>query len=283
MSVPLTSLVLKWHYKGRKRLSNTGDVKKVLVLAPHMDDETIGPGGTIRSHANEGSEVHCVFITDGSSSVSDLSKDELIKARKQEIENVKEILGVKQVHYMGLSDGHVISNHESQDIMLGIINEVKPDLIYSPLFVDAHPDHTATANILADVLKKNNYNDYLVRMYEINCAIPPNYINCVVDVSSTIKYKREAIDEFISQTIAFDGFLILNKYKSNLVSSANPTAVEVFLELSGSEVVKHRQLLSNQTNRYQYLFKQINREETLLWALFKNYRRKKDIYMRMFE
>src|SRR5579885_3094484 len=37
----------------------------VLVLAPHMDDEVIGPGGTLRRHVEAGAAVTVVFLTDG--------------------------------------------------------------------------------------------------------------------------------------------------------------------------------------------------------------------------
>ena len=37
----------------------------IVVLAPHMDDEVIGPGGTIALHRQAGATVTHVFLTDG--------------------------------------------------------------------------------------------------------------------------------------------------------------------------------------------------------------------------
>ena len=74
---PITKAVLKNHYQRNLSLAEPGSFQKVVVLAPHMDDETIGLGGTIRRHVESGAEVHCIFSTDGASSESDLPKEEL--------------------------------------------------------------------------------------------------------------------------------------------------------------------------------------------------------------
>jgi N-acetylglucosamine malate deacetylase 1 len=49
--------------------------EKVVILAPHMDDEVIGCGGTLRKHVLNGADVTVVFLTDGrygSSTLNDL-------------------------------------------------------------------------------------------------------------------------------------------------------------------------------------------------------------------
>ena len=35
---------------------------RVLVIAPHMDDEVLGMGGTISKHVSEGDEVYVCFV-----------------------------------------------------------------------------------------------------------------------------------------------------------------------------------------------------------------------------
>src|SRR5713226_7401514 len=41
-------------------------MKKILVIAPHQDDETLGAGCSIYEHHLEGDEVSVAFLTDGS-------------------------------------------------------------------------------------------------------------------------------------------------------------------------------------------------------------------------
>lgn len=279
VTIPLTNVVLKRHYKADKPLSGTKGAKKIVILAPHMDDETIGPGGTIKKHANEGAEIHCIFTTDGSKSVSDLSKEELMKVRMEEINAVKQILGLTKVHSLGLPDGRVVSDQAAQARLKEMLEEIQPDIIYSTLFVDAHPDHTATAKILSDTLKQMPESDYTIRLYEINCAIPPEYINCVVDISDTLKDKEAAIDQFQSQAIAFDGFLALNRIKRKLTKN-KVNAVEGFLELSVQELIRHDNGLDNFSYNYPRLFKQVNRTDTLLWAIYQNRKLKREIYQK---
>ena len=38
---------------------------RIVVLAPHMDDETLGCGGTIARHVRAGAQVTVIFLTDG--------------------------------------------------------------------------------------------------------------------------------------------------------------------------------------------------------------------------
>ncbi|GAA0436666.1 hypothetical protein GCM10008983_11740 [Lentibacillus halophilus] len=274
---PLTRYVLQRHYSGSKTLSDTKQAGRVLVLAPHMDDETIGPGGVIRRHANEGADVHCVFVTDGSNSVSDLSKEGLMSVRMQEMEQVQHILGITDIRYLGLPDGAVTSSDEARALFHDMIDSLQPDVIYCPSFIDAHPDHTETARILADVLKATDTPDVTIRLYEINCPIPPDYINAVMDISTTVSDKERAISTFSSQAIAFDGFLELNRLKSHL-TRADARAVEVFFEPSVAAFIQHCDYLSAYKHAFPHLFKQANRTDTLLWAIYKNINRKRRLY-----
>src|ERR1043166_7647856 len=80
--------------------------KKIVVLAPHMDDEVIGCGGTLCKHVRNGAEVIVVYMTDGrygSTALQRLKGEErkrrereLIEVRKREARLAMETLGVKE-------------------------------------------------------------------------------------------------------------------------------------------------------------------------------------------
>ena len=78
--------------------------RRVLVLAPHQDDETLGCGGMIRIRRDEGAVVHVAFLTDGMTSGAG---EELVGVRRNEAESAMALLGVdgSQVTFLGFPDG----------------------------------------------------------------------------------------------------------------------------------------------------------------------------------
>ena len=52
--------------------------KKIIVLAPHPDDEIIGCGGTIYTYHLRNSEITVVFMTDGGKGHEKYVEDELV-------------------------------------------------------------------------------------------------------------------------------------------------------------------------------------------------------------
>src|SRR5690349_3450589 len=59
---------------------------RVLVLAPHMDDEVIGCGGTVYKHVQHGADVTVVFITDGRTGSKELLNFTGVERRERETE-----------------------------------------------------------------------------------------------------------------------------------------------------------------------------------------------------
>ena len=77
--------------------------KRVIVFAPHPDDETLGCGGTIAKKLREGYDVLIVFMTDGRNALSKLfnvcsnpTPLELREIRKEEAKKASKILGVEE-------------------------------------------------------------------------------------------------------------------------------------------------------------------------------------------
>lgn len=277
--IPINKLILSNYYSGTKDVQNLTE-KKVLFLAPHVDDETIGAGGTLKKYADFGAETHVVFLTDGSGSKSDKTAKTLVDIRKNEAVQVQNLLNINSIHFFDEKDGHLQSNQETQQRLKQLIEELKPEVIFAPVFVDCHPDHIATVNLLNDTLKLMNEDlshKIVIRLYEINTLLPREEINCIVDVTPYKEIKEKAVGIFQSQAIDFDGFLSLSLIKSKLVKDEKVKVVETFCQLNSIELNERLQKVKLDLP-FSLHFKQVNKEVTLLYAIFKNIRLKEKLY-----
>ena len=135
---------------------------KLLILAPHMDDETLGCGGLIALHSNP-NNVYCVFATDGSRSPAPLlpwlgkPDDDLPEKRKQEAVAALNELGVPEENlvFLDLPDGK-LSRHRQPltDRLSDTIQKLRPDIVLGPFRLDVHPDHVALNRAARSTLRK---------------------------------------------------------------------------------------------------------------------------------
>jgi LmbE family N-acetylglucosaminyl deacetylase len=205
-----TSRLLRRIHRITHRLPVTlREVEKasVLVVAPHMDDEVIGPGGTLALHQRVGSRVSVCFAAAGATPEADAT-------RKAEAEAVARYMAFDDVRFFDYPEGRV-SRHEVQ---LGadigqMIREVWPDQIFCPFPADHHRDHTATAMALALGIREARWRGD-VWCYEVWSPLWPNV---AVDISDVVDTKKTAIEMHASQMEGLhyvDGALGLNRYRS---------------------------------------------------------------------
>jgi len=112
-------------------------MNKVLVIAVHPDDETLGCGGTLLKHKKNGDEIHWLICTETS------ENNEFYKTRAKEIEEVSKRYNFDSVHHLGLKTMQVDEYSMSSLIkkISDVINDVKPEALYLPFKNDVHSDH----------------------------------------------------------------------------------------------------------------------------------------------
>jgi LmbE family N-acetylglucosaminyl deacetylase len=125
---------------------------RLLVLAPHPDDETIACGGLIAAKREAGHDVAIAVATDGSTSHSPrhIAPAELAERRDRELTLATERLGVegRHVHRLGLADGRLADNaREATEAIAGLLASWRPDQVLVPSRRDWNPDHRALAAI----------------------------------------------------------------------------------------------------------------------------------------
>lgn len=188
--------------------------KKVLVLAPHMDDEIIGCGGILIKYAKEGIPVSVVYTTKGNKDVlSKKSPDELHKIRVNESEKSAKILGIKNLFYLKNDDGSDENWQDNPTELTNILTRIQPDLIFLPYYADSHMDHVKTNVLLYRCMLERPCST--IAGYEVWSPIlwPTDIIN----ISKEMNDKIKAIREHKSQLsyLKYDKMCLgINQYRS---------------------------------------------------------------------
>ncbi len=207
-----------WRPKGGQR---------ILVVAPHPDDEALGCGGTMMQHIASGDSVYVLTVTDGGRSrAGHLSRDVMVQTRRFEAQAATEFIGVRDWQWIGLPEGDWDNGQLSPELLEHIV-EFSPDIIYAPTLLDYHPEHRRVACCLAAVVPT----DAVVRIYTLH--IPLNHLaNIRVDVSSEMSAVGELFAIYRTQVASLLRGLRLRRYAAALNNRG--LALEEFWELSGA-------------------------------------------------
>ena len=105
----------------------------ILIIAPHPDDAELGMGGTVVKLARQGHTVHILDVTNG-----EPTPHGSVEIRAKEMAAAAEIMGVRR-SILGLRNRQVTHNIESRHAMAAAIRVHKPNWMFVPYPVDAHP------------------------------------------------------------------------------------------------------------------------------------------------
>jgi N-acetylglucosamine malate deacetylase 1 len=201
----------------------------IAVLAPHMDDEVLGCGGTIARHVQAGAQVTVVFLTDGrlgaqadaalSAQQRDRKQRELTEIRKQEAQRAGKILGVQTIVFLDAQDMHLRAETVIVQRLRDILQAQRPSLVYLPFPLERHPDHRATSDVLLAAITGTAL-DFECRGYEVWTPLFPNM---VVKIDVTLEIKRNALACYQSQLAHTDYLhsgIGLNAYRAASVSGS---------------------------------------------------------------
>src|SRR5690606_5107626 len=113
---------------------------KVLVIAPHADDEVLGCGGTIMRHSTQGDEVHILVVTQG---IPELFPPKYLEQVHEEMYTAHELLGVRNTRVMDFPAPQLdsISGYKIASAINKVVREIEPVRVYLPHRGDLHSDH----------------------------------------------------------------------------------------------------------------------------------------------
>lgn len=180
-------------------------MSKILVVAPHPDDETLGCGGTIIKHKKMGDKVYWLIVTCISEEFG--FPENRVRLRNEEINQILKIYDFNSVYKLQLPTTKL------DEIPLGemiasvgkIFKLIEPEVVYIPYRGDVHSDHKVVFDVVVSCTKWFRYNSIrrvlaYETLSETNFSINPDNLgfrpNVFVDISNYLEKKIKALNMY---------------------------------------------------------------------------------------
>lgn len=217
---------------------------RILVLAAHPDDESLGAAGTLALNAGRSEAVRIWIATDGTGQEGVAPEDagRYGTKRREEAVRAAQVLGLETPRFGGLADRDLPADPGRLDAAIRAeLEDFQPDLILCPSPAELHPDHRALARSLFDLVAASRPGDpdhdrfrfLRIAFYELSHPMLPNTL---VDIASVAERKAEALAAYSSQQEVRDyagAMQGLNAYRRLTVPGSGP--VEAFRLISYAE------------------------------------------------
>lgn len=146
---------------------------RVLVLAPHPDDESLATGGLLQRGRALGAPIQIVYWSSGENNtwaqrvserrwrIGARERERFAAHRKAEVHAALRALGVAETVTLflgfpdqGITDLLMRADAHAFETLINVLNEWRPTLIAAPSTLDYHPDHSALAVLLDQALAR---------------------------------------------------------------------------------------------------------------------------------
>jgi LmbE family N-acetylglucosaminyl deacetylase len=190
--------------------------RRVLVIAPHPDDETLGCGGTLARLAPV-CEIHVLLVTngDGGGGLPPGTSD----ARKKEMADAARMLGiVAPVRHLDQPDGRFADSPAYRSALAAIVSKLEPNWVFLPWLNDTHADHASIACASSQALRRSGVESLLY--YETWTPLPATH---VVDITQVLEKKKAAVrchETALKYGNYMDAMLGLNAYRALYLPAA---------------------------------------------------------------
>jgi len=186
-------------------------VKRILVITPHPDDETLGLGGTIAKLASQGHEVNVLVV---SGHLPPLYKREDYEITANEANRAFKILGVSNSKFLEIPATMIgdVPINELNNKINQMVSDVKPHMVFCP-YPDRHIDHRLIFDSVMVATRPIGIGKKIeiVAAYETLSEthwnaphIEPNFTpNWVFDITDHIEEKLKALKCYKSQIFEF--------------------------------------------------------------------------------
>ena len=214
---------------------------KIIVIAPHPDDETLGCGGSLLKHKENHDEIYWLIVT--SMKEEDGWKPSEVEKRREEVNEVSNAYGFKNIFNLDFPTTKLdlIPLNTLVTSISKVVDDVKPQTIYIPNRSDIHSDHRKTFESAMSACKSFRM-DFIKKILMYEClsetefapslqenAFSPNYF---VDISKYLEEKINILKVYKSELKEFPfprSEINIRALASYRGATANVKAAEAFV------------------------------------------------------
>ncbi len=211
--------------------------ERVLVVAPHPDDEVFGCGGMMALHARAGATVRVLILTDGASGDPDAYDGDIAETRQRESKEAGQKLGVADYRFLDFVDGGLSEASGLIERIVTELDDFAPELVYIPSPQELHPDHRAASRALIAALARGPARR--VFLYGVNSQVMAGIL---FDTTSVFEAKIEAIHCFKSQLVYHDLVTkgkAIDRARTVNVADGNVHYLEGFADLTSDRLASY--------------------------------------------
>tara|TARA_B100000029_G_scaffold190503_1_gene188402 strand:- start:5601 stop:6239 length:639 start_codon:yes stop_codon:yes gene_type:complete len=189
---------------------------KILVIAPHPDDEVLGMGGTIKKLSSN-NNITLLIMTDGAS--AQYSDKKMIKVRKESCKKSSKILGISEIKFLNFKDMKLdsVPQLEINQEIEKIIKKIQPKMVFTSPKNDLNKDHDVTFNSTLVATRPSSSGVKKVFSYEL-----PGYTKTPFSPN----HYEDITKQFVHKIKAF------KMYKSEIMEFPHPRSIESIENLS---------------------------------------------------
>lgn len=162
---------------------------RITIVAPHPDDEVLGPGGTLILCLAAQCDVSVLYLTPGSSRLSDTSTAMELQANALR-------LGYCQ-RFLNFPADAIPVDTTAQHRFAHAVTETKPDFLWLPFLTDDEDDNRRANELLMHAVQNGAFKDRpRIWAYQANTSLPANVI---IDITAVAAAKEAAINRCTSR------------------------------------------------------------------------------------
>jgi len=198
-------------------------MKKILAIAVHPDDETLGCGGTLLKHKNEGDSIGCIFVTSGN------------KQQKELLSQIAAEYCFDFTEFMCKEENTLddLSLNELIPAFSKLLNDYQPSVLYIPNRADVHSDHRRVFDAISACIKSFRYPFIkkvlmceVISETDLSPALMENHFiaNVFVDITAYREKKLKILDLYSHEilkdphTRSLTAIEALERYRGSQVS-----------------------------------------------------------------